>query len=175
MMVKNPHGQKLPAASQGRARTSRAEAVEMPWTGGQCGEGAQPPAQPKAPGSCMAFQHHRENQPGRPSRVSPSFSKCTSANPSKAGSWQGKVFRSGWPLSPWMASVPDPTAPTARLCLSVQRERRAKGILPPAFSWLIFPSLNVEKLNARFEFLIRLSSFLPLILFCHALHTITHL
>lgn len=87
------------------------------------------------------------------------------ANPSKAGSWEGKVFRSVGPCLLWMASIPHPTA--ARLCLSVQSKGDFASCI---FLAIFFPSLNVEKLNARFEFLIRLSSFCHL--FCFVMHYI---
>lgn len=128
----------------------------------------------------MAFQHHQENQPGSPSCVSPSFSKRASlpgqqTHPRLAA---GREKFSGvvGPCPSWMVSVPHPTAPAARLCLSVERERPAQGIFCLAsfpgyfFSFFFFPSLNVEKLNARFEFLIRLSSFCHL--FCFVMHYI---
>lgn len=136
MMVRNPRGQKLPAASHGQARTWRAEAVELLWARGQCGEGAQPPPQPRAPGPCMALQHQQENQPGSPSPVSPSFSKCTSLpgqqiHPRLAA---GREKFSGV-LAPvscgWRASLIPQQPGCASAC-------RAKGILPRAFSWLFF-------------------------------------
>lgn len=176
MMARNPHGQKLPAALHGRVRISRAAVVELldRTARGRCGEAAQPPPQLRTPGSSMAFQHRQENQPGSPGRVSPSFSKCASVpgqqiHPRLAAGRE-KFSGVGGSCLPWMASVPHPTAPAAGLHLSVRRERGAKGILPRTFSWRFFLSLNVEKLNARFESLIRLSSFCHL--FCFVMHYI---
>lgn len=103
------------------------------------------------------------------------------ANPSKSGTRVGKIFRSGWPLSlPWAPSIPHAPAPHPG-CTSSQRARaegerteqrlqRGKGILPRTFCSLFFFPLNVEKLNACFEFLIRLSSFCHL--FCFVMHYI---
>lgn len=179
MRARNPHGQNLPAASH-----RGAEAVEMldhrAW--GQCGEGAQPPPQPKAPGSSMAFQHHQENQAGSTSRVSPPFSKSTSlpgqqTHPRLAAGRE-KFWGLVGPCPPWMVSILHSTAPEPG-CASVwsgstqQRGFCLAHFPGHSFFLAIFfspLSLNVEKLNAGFEFLIRLSSFCHL--FCFVMHYI---
>lgn len=94
------------------------------------------------------------------------------ANPSQSGTWVGKVFGSGWPLSPrHPASIPQPPAPRPGGGGGAHRAKAAetKGDFA-SHILLTFFFLNVKKLNACFECLIRLSSFCHL--FCFVMHYI---
>lgn len=94
------------------------------------------------------------------------------ANPSQSGTWVGKVFGSGWPLSPrHPASIPQPPAPRPGGGGGAHRAKaaEAKGDFA-SHILLTFFLLNVKNLNACFECLIRLSSFCHL--FCFVVHYI---
>jgi len=98
------------------------------------------------------------------------------ANPSESGTGVGKVVGSGRPRSlPWNASIPHPPAPIAagksggRAHGAKVAGRKGDFASRVLLAFLVFP-LNVKKLNACFEFLIRLSSFCHL--FCFVMHYI---
>lgn len=135
MMARNPHGQNLPAASHGRARTSRAEAAEMLDSGH--GDSVERGLSHQHSPQHLALAWH-SNITRKTSQEAPAEFRLHFPNAHLFPGQQihprlaaGREKFSGV-VGPWMVSIPHPTAPAARLCLSV--ECPAKGILPRAFS-----------------------------------------